>query len=505
MPAETLTAAGVGLMFALAGLATLRPGDRMIGRLMVVTGVTWWAGWLGDAALFWHRGPLVHLLLLYPGRRLSRPAGCVLGAAYLFAVLAPLNRIDSITVAFSVGVILATGAAYLRARGPLRRGRLSAFLVAVLIFGWLASGAGARLSGQASETAIAWGYDVAIGLGAVVLFLDLRWGRWTQTALTELVVDLGERGVSDSLAERLARTVGDPTLRLAYWLPDRRSYVDESGQEVTLPTPGPDRTVTLLEHDGRRVAAMVHDPALAYDPAIVHAAAAVVALALANVAVQAEVQARVSELEASRRRLVDAADAERRRMSEELERGAQRHLRRVAEYLGERIGEDELVREQLTAAQSALGEFAVGMYPARLADFGLGPALKELLGSYPLPHTVQVETEQLSLRPAEAAYFVCAEALANVVKHAHATHVRIDVTQHEKHLSVKVADDGMGGADLSHGTGIRGLADRVEALGGRVSVDSQPGGGTRLEAWIPTTPPPEEERTTGAATLRNPR
>lgn len=486
-----LTAASVGLVFVVAGVFFVRAGHRSTGRLMVVTGVTWWAGWLGDAALFWHRGPLVHLLLLYPRRRLGRPAWCVAGAAYLLAVLAPLNRLDSVTLLFSSGVITAVGVGYLRARGPWRRGRLTALLVSVLVMGWLAWGAGARMAGHVDETVIGWGYDLAMIVGAVLLSVDLRWGRSTQTALTGLVVELGAGGASDRLSDRLARTVGDPTLRLAYWLPERRGYVDESGQAITLPTPGPGRTVTLLEHDGRRVGAIVHDPALAYDPAVGDTAASVVSLALANVAIQAEVHARVAELETSRRRVVDAANAERRRMSDQVEKGAQRHLDRLAAHLAASAA-DAPVLEQLASAQSTLREFALGVYPPRLVDSGLGPALEELLRSHPLPHTLHVNAEGWPLGAAEAAYFVCAEALSNVGKHAYAEHVTIDVSQDRGCLLMKVVDDGVGGADMSRGTGIRGLSDRVEALGGQLSIDSPAGDGTRLEVRIPTACPPVE-------------
>jgi signal transduction histidine kinase len=242
----------------------------------------------------------------------------------------------------------------------------------------------------------------------------------------------------------------------------------------------------MLEHQGRRVAAMVHDPATADDPELVESAAALAWLALANVQMQAEVQARVSELDASRRRIVDAVDAERRRLDQQLEDGAQRHLARVADLLAAGSMQDAAVSEQLIGAQSALHEFAVGMYPRALTEQGLGPALEELAGAYPIPVDLRVNVADVRMTVAAAAYFVCAEALSNVGKYARADRVRVDVTAAVGVLVVRVVDEGVGGAHVAGGSGLRGLVDRVEALGGTLSIDSPAGRGTSLEAVIPT-------------------
>ena len=143
------------------------------------------------------------------------------------------------------------------------------------------------------------------------------------------------------------------------------------------------------------------------------------------------------------------------------------------------------VRAGLDAARAELREFARGMHPATLTECGLGAAVRELAERSPT--TVEVAVPATRFPPAveAAAYFICAESLANVAKHAEASQVRIDITQENGRLTIVVADDGAGGADLSRGSGLRGLCDRVGALGGSLAVDSPPGGGTRVLAELP--------------------
>ncbi|MEO8518439.1 MAG: ATP-binding protein [Dermatophilaceae bacterium] len=476
----------VGLVLVLAGLATAGAGTRVVGLLMAATGLTWWAGFLGDASLFWYRGPLVHLLLSYPAGRLrSRFARVVVVAAYVLALLAPLDRNDQVTIAFSMVVLAACGDAFFEARGPERRGRRTAFFCALTALGVLAIGAVFRLRTAAVEPTITWGLDLAMVLVALVLAADLRWGRWSRAVLTGLALDLGVRWGSQPLADRLARALGDPTLRLLYWLPDRNGYVDDQGKAADLPAVGPDRAVTMLEHRGRRVGAMVHDPVTADDTELVESAAALAWMALANVQMQTEVQTRVSELEASRRRIVGAVDAERRRLDEQLQDGAQGHLARLADLLAVAPLQDPAVSEQLSAAQSALHEFAVGMYPRLLTDRGLGPALEELVRGYPIPLELQVDVDDIPTPVAVAAYFVCAESLSNVGKYARAERVHVEVTTEAGILVLRVTDDGVGGAQVDGGSGLRGLRDRVEALCGALSVDSPTGEGTTVQVTIP--------------------
>jgi signal transduction histidine kinase len=205
------------------------------------------------------------------------------------------------------------------------------------------------------------------------------------------------------------------------------------------------------------------------------------------------VQARVEELAASRRRILEARDEERRRLERRLQRGTEARLGELATTLrgGQGSASGEQTRDQIAHAEEQLGQtlaelgrLAQGLHPRVLAKHGLADALAALAKDLPLPIDVNVTGSQLPERVAVAAYFVCAEALANVAKHAAGARVAVTVTLAEDRIRVVVADD-VGGADPERGSGLRGLADRVETVGGTLRVESVPGRGTCLAAEIP--------------------
>lgn len=303
--------------------------------------------------------------------------------------------------------------------------------------------------------------------------------------MTGLVVDLGEPATGGVLRDRLARALGDPTLVVGYWLPGQGQYVDEAGRPVALPAGGAGRAVTPVEEDGRPVAVLVHDPAVLDDPALLSAVGSAARLAVSNARLQAEVAARVGDVEASRRRIVEALDEQRRRLERELRDGAERRLARVAELLADCDEPLADVRTGVDAAQAELREFARGMHPATLTEQGLGASVGELAERSPIPVEVAVPPGRFPPAIEAAAYFVCAESLTNAAKHANASRARIRIAHGNGQLTVVVADDGVGGADPSRSSGLRGLADRVEALGGSLAVDSPPGSGTRVMAELP--------------------
>jgi signal transduction histidine kinase len=208
----------------------------------------------------------------------------------------------------------------------------------------------------------------------------------------------------------------------------------------------------------------------------------------------AELHARLEELRLSRARLVEAGDAERRRLERDLHDGAQSRLVALAMLLRTaRMRADGPVAELLDRAQDELQtsleelrELARGIHPAVLTDRGLEPALHSLAARVPVPVTLEAEAETRLPEPVEcAAYFVVSEALANVSKYARASHATVKVRRLNGGVAVEVADDGAGGADAARGSGLRGLADRVAALDGTISLDSPPGRGTRLRAELP--------------------
>jgi signal transduction histidine kinase len=294
----------------------------------------------------------------------------------------------------------------------------------------------------------------------------------------------------------LAESLGDRSLSIAYWLPDRGIFVDDAGRTVSLPESDSRRAWTAVERDGRRVAAIIHDAELHAGPELVHAAAAAAALALDNERLKADLRARVEDLRVSRARIVQAADEARRRLERDLHDGAQQHLVSLAldlRMLKARLGEGEaaeLVEElsgKLTTALAELRELARGIHPAVLTDRGLEPAIQALALRAPLPVEVHIDVgTERPARPIEAAaYFLVSEALTNVVRYARARSVRVEVRRHADDVVVAVRDDGVGGADIRAGSGLRGLADRISALGGELRVSSPPGGGTRITARIP--------------------
>ena len=311
-------------------------------------------------------------------------------------------------------------------------------------------------------------------------------------AVAELIARVGEAPGEGALRAALADALGDPSVALAYWLPESERYVDALGHPVTVSGAG----WTEVEVGGRRVAAIAHDPALDDEPQLVRAAGAAAALALENQRLEAELRARIEELRASRARLVEAGDAERRRLERDLHDGAQSRL--VALALKLKLarmkveGSSEaaaLLDESSAELQASLDELRVlarGLHPVVLTDRGLNAAVRILAARAPVPVDVlALPPDRLPPQIELAVYFVIAEALTNVAKYAQATSASVSVRSSGSVVSVEIADDGVGGADVAAGSGLRGLADRVGALDGRIALESPPGGGTKLHAEIP--------------------
>jgi signal transduction histidine kinase len=298
------------------------------------------------------------------------------------------------------------------------------------------------------------------------------------------------------LQAALAKALGDPTLTLAYWLPQFGSYADSDGQKLELPADDDKRLLAVVEQDGERVAAIVYDASLAEERKLLDAVVAAAGIALKNERLAAELRARVNELSASRARIVGAGDQERRRLERNLHDGAQQRLVALGmqlRLLGPRIRTDPEAAEALVAKAAAelatsvdeLRELAHGIHPAVL-DHGLTVALESLAARSTVATAVSVDLlERLPEVVEVAAYFVASEALANVAKHSRASAVQISVSRGAKGALVEVADDGVGGADDADGSGLRGLADRVEALGGQLRINSPLGTGTTISAVIP--------------------
>jgi len=409
------------------------------------------------------------------------------------------NVIDRFEASFNatVGLALAVIAIsrWLRAAPPLRRlllptlaGGVTALILVVTIYYDVITGEFIRSSQQIFAVLL-------VSVPLAFLFGMLR-QQLARAGMADLVVALQRAPESHRLSDALAKALGDPSLVLAYWLPRFDAYVDAEGSPVALPQEGSGRATTFVDNDGHHIAALVHDSALAHQPDLLEVVCAAANVALERERLQAELEARIVELQASRERIVSAGDAERRRLERNLHDGAQQRLVAIAlqlSLLKGRIQSDPATAEQLATSAgdelalslAELRELARGIHPAVL-EHGLAAALDSLAARASVPTKVLFEASERLPEPVElAAYFVASEALANVAKYAHATTVSMRVWRTAAIASIEIADDGIGGADDTGGSGLRGLADRVEALEGHLRVSSPVGAGTVVTAELP--------------------
>ena len=481
------------MLFSCGAIAWDRRSESRAGPLMSFAGFTWFLGTVFEPALFLHRGPLVHLHLSYPtGRLPTRLSRGVVAVAYVDAAIEPVAQNDAVTLALSAAVALTAVQVFTGTSGPARKAGRPALAAALAFAGVLAATAIGRAVGW-DDTAMLLLYDGVIASVVLLLTVDLLRERWADAVVTGLVLDLGAERGDGTLRSTLAGALGDPSLVVGYPLPETGALVDDRGEPVDLPLRGSGRSVTPIDDGDERLAVLVHDDVLLADRPLVESVTAAARLAVANARLQAEALSHAVELQASRRRIVEAADAQRRRVEEELRLGAARRLATVAVLLAEAragVAADEgdsiaTLAAELGDARRELQEFAHGVQPAALTEHGLMPALTALAQRSVLPVDVQGEIGRLPDAVEAALYFVCSEALTNAAKHARATRVTIEVSGKPRQVAVVVTDDGIGGASLSGGTGLRGLADRVEALGGRLDVDGEPGSRTRVAAVLP--------------------
>ena len=437
-----------------------------------------------SSALVLHRGPLTQLVLTYSnGAPGQLPA---IAFAYVVVLVTANWWGDAGTIAIAVTLLVGGGRRYLRSVGQPRREARYAWRAAVLLAAVLALVAAVNVSldTAGARNAALLAYEVALCAVATYLASGAVRRPWERPDVTDLVVDLGETR-SGTVREALAQALGDPTLAVAYRVDG--GYVDAAGRPTNLAPTGTGRQVTRIERDGDEVAVIVHDTAVLDDPGLLQAVAAATRLAAANARLQAEVRTQVTELEASRRRLLEAGDAERQRLEARLRGGAARRLMLLAQQLtkartmASAATAPAIVQaeEQLARTESDLRELAAGLHPRDLVEHGLPAAISELAKRSAIPVDAAADVGRLPEHIEATVFLVCSEALANVAKHAHASHVAIRVVDAGRTVVVHVVDDGVGGAEP------RSIADRVEALGGTLEVESPPGRGTRLRAEIP--------------------
>jgi signal transduction histidine kinase len=337
----------------------------------------------------------------------------------------------------------------------------------------------------------------------LVVPIAIGWGllreRLDRAGVADLVSTAAEEGRGlAALQAALRSALRDRSLELLISDPTRGEYVRLDGTAGRIPDDNDRRIATRVERDGGILGMVVHDRALVEDEALMGAVMASVGLVLDNQRLLADLGSQLEEVRASRGRIADAAGLERRRIERNLHDGAQQQLVALSLLLslaadGAASHADERLLAQLDRARKLTGDtladvrsLAHGIHPAVLTEDGLGAAIEVLVQRSPVPVEVSVDlAERLPEATEAAAYYVVAEALTNVAKYADARRVEVRIARSPDGITVDVADDGVGGATLTGGSGLQGLADRVEALGGSFEIDSPRGGGTRLRASLP--------------------
>jgi signal transduction histidine kinase len=532
---------GVGLF------AWWRRPDNRVGLLMVLTGWAWLAGALAwtEAPLLFTAGALlgnlfvacaIHLLLAFPSGRLESGrdrAGVAITYAVATAGMLPvmlafdpagsghcpscpdnLLLIDSrpgfvetyfdvlsvISIAILSWVIVRLVGRWRAAGPPVRRVITPVFVAGETLMIALVVLLAAGLAGVSEESTdtFYWAMLIPFGLVPYIFLAGLARARMLLGgAVGELVAAIGGNIAPDGLRDAVARALNDPSLELAYWLPDSEQFVDGEGKRVTMPSAGSGRASSEVRLDGVLIAAMIHDPLLLEEPELIEAVGAAAGLTLERERLDAELKARIEQLRESRSRMLAVGLSERQRLERNLHDGAQQRLVSLALDLRlaraaidddpSRAGELlEGAEGELARALEELRELARGIHPAILSDRGLDPAVEALATRTPVPVEIRARLGERVPAPVElAAYFVVSEALTNVAKYSHAGEAQVSLARDDGSVLVEVADDGIGGADPDRGSGLRGLADRVTALGGRLRVESPPGEGTRVIASIP--------------------
>jgi signal transduction histidine kinase len=327
-----------------------------------------------------------------------------------------------------------------------------------------------------------------LGFALALLQADLFAGR----ARRRLLVELVRRPTPASWRTVVAEALDDPSLRLAFWDPQRRRFREAGGGDLDRPEPGSGRRWVDVARNGRPVAAMVTDEALTQNPELVDAALSATLLAVEHGHLE-------GALRAEQARAVLAGDLERRRIGRDLHDSAQQRLVALRVHLAlardrlERPGDRALVEElgeQLDEALAELQTVTHGLYPQHLARHGIAASLRS--ASLRSALAVEIRDEDIRRRPAAielAVYFCCLEALQNAAKHAGAeASVTVRLWDEDDALRFEVADDGAGfdPARVTSGDGLANLAERLGAVGGTLDLDSAAGRGTRVAGTIPT-------------------
>lgn len=509
---------GMGFLILVAGFALY------LGSLQN-TGVTLLVG-IGAVCATTVAAAVVHLLLAFPtGRLPDRLSKLLVGAVYVVTLVfqAPLYLLDpqgpfppfavadlpqaaeffsllqtiiATTLSATVAVVLwgrlrRADAAHRRVLIPLFSYGIFVVLflplIAIVLDRVLLVHPFVR--GYIQFAALA-GVPIAFALGT------LRGGFARTGELEELGTWLGTASASkEPLTTALARALGDRSLRLYFWAEDRGEFLDADGRVAPARMAASRRGWEMIVLDDRTIGAIDYDAALLTDGGLVRTAGRIVAIEVERARLTAELRASQRALMQSRGRIVEAADRERRRIARDLHDGLQVQLvllaleaQQIATAPSGTVAERATrLRIDIDVAAADLRALVRDLVPAALIERGLAAAAGDLADRMPIPTHFESDVEDGAIGDLVEAttYFVLTEALANVVKHADASLARVRLVVEGGSVRLDVEDDGVGGASMEAGSGLRGLADRVEAIGGTITISSPRGKGTRVRAEVP--------------------
>jgi signal transduction histidine kinase len=384
--------------------------------------------------------------------------------------------------------------------------RTLAPVLSVAILRWAATALGLLSRAIVGDSRLTRAFVVigVVSLPAIALaFLAglVRWRLFIAAAMERLATRVRSQPGPDEIRDALAEAFDDPGLTVVYWL-ERPvpHWGDAHGRPVELSALAGERSFTPIHDGDRRVAAVLHDPALEHDPAFVASASTYAVMTLDNQRLAAQTAALLNEVRDSRARIQSAADDERRRIEQDLHDGAQQRLvalRIKLELAAERAdgngGVDATALRgfgiELEEALDDVRRLARGIYPAPLATAGVADALRSAALHAGLPVTViaPVALPRFPRDVESAAYFVCLEAMQNAIKHAAgATRIAIEISLDDA-FELEVRDDGAGfdPSRAQPGIGLTSMRDRLGAIGGTLELDAAPGRGTRVAIRIP--------------------
>jgi signal transduction histidine kinase len=526
--------AWIVIPYALSGMLAWwrRPASRL-GPLMLATALA-----MALTSMQWSSQPIVHsvgnlfdmlpaalflhVFLAFPAGRLAdrserlvvttcyamglglQLAKVALGAdpASIFSVVHRprlANLVEGVQLTVVAALLLAgLVILYLRRRRSGRSFRRPAALVVDafgLALALLAALLVAGLEGWRAMEVIRHLTFAALGLAPIAFLAALLDARLARGDVAGLVIDLRSDRTAD-LQGALARALRDPALQLSYWLPEFEGWADQDGTPMAPLQPDERHAVRLLSRENEPMAALRFHRALEDEPQILDAVTAAAGIALENGRLRAELTARLQELRSSRMRVLEVGRQERQRLERDLHDGAQQRLVALSlelAQMGNALDTDpELAdrlataRREVAASLEELRDLARGIYPAVLSGHGLAVALESIAARASVPTRLDVELAGRLAEPVEvAAYYVVSEALTNLGKHARARSASVRVHREGTRVVLDVTDDGIGGADPEAGWGLRGLADRVQALGGDLRITSPRAVGTRLHVEIP--------------------